>query len=190
MGQRPTPSTGGQNQTLLELIFALKGLAQALEYMHSDVRRLLQDEGRDRSQDMEKLAEICNKNAQALAVLPITISDRVEKLLDKQSAGVDKKIDGVLDGVKVGLGAVQDRLIRYAEQVGDKDNKQAIPLLRPPEDDRTGSFEILKDGDVKIGARLPMKKIWMVLKWGGLALASVGGVTGLIKLFVDYFRGP
>lgn len=186
MGTRPTPS--GQNQTLLELIYALKGLAQALEYMHSDVRRMIEDENRDRTKDLEKLSELCQRNAQALAVLPITISDRVEKLVDKMQGGVDRKFDGVLEGVKMTVGAVQDRLIRYAEQVGDKGAKEAVPLLRPAEDDYTGKIEISKTGELKLAGKVPIRKIIGIAKWAGIALASVGGVTGLVKLFVDYFN--
>ena len=184
MGQRPTPASSGQNQTLLELIFALKGLAQALEYMHSDVRRLLQDEGRDRTQSAEKLAELCNKNAQALAVLPITISDRVEKLVDRMDSNVDKKIDSVLRGVRETIGTVQERLIRYAELAGDK---SAVPEKRA-EDDYTGKFEITKAGELKMAGKIPVQRILTIAKWVGLGLASVGGLTGLIKLFIDYFN--
>ncbi len=190
MGQRPTPSSGGQNQTILELIYAVKGLAQALEYMHSDVRRLLQDESRDRSQDVEKLTDIMNQNAQALAVLPVTISDRIERLMDKMEGHVEVKVDNVLDSVKSGLGVVHDRLIRMAEVQGsDKTtSKEAIPLLRAPEDDYTGKFELSKHGELKVAGKIPIMKLWTIVKWAGLALASVGGLTGLIKLFVDYFQ--
>ncbi len=188
MGQRPTPSSGGQNQTILELIYAVRGLAQALEYMHSDVRRLLQDENRDRSKDVEKLTDIMNQNAQALAVLPVTISDRIERLMDRMEGHVEVKVDTVLDSVKTGLGVVQERLIRYAETQGDKSVKEAVPLLRAPEDDYTGKFEISKHGELKVAGKIPIKRVLFFAKWIGIALASVGGLTGLVKLFVDYFR--
>jgi hypothetical protein len=190
MGQRPTPSSGGQNQTILELIYAVKGLAQALEYMHSDVRRLLQDESRDRSQDVQKLTAIMTQNAQALAVLPVTISDRIERLMDKMEDHVEVKVDGVLDSVKSGLGVVQDRLIRMAENQGEKAPKDsAIPLLRAPEDDYTGKFEISKHGELKVAGKIPIKKILFYVKWGGIALASAGGLAGLARIVADIVLG-
>lgn len=188
MSNLPTPPPGA-NQTVLELIYAIRGIAQALDYMHQDLRRTLDENARD----VEKLLKIVGENQRAVGVLPITVNDRIEKLLEKLDKNTDKRIDHVLDSVRTNLNDVRTKLYNYLKA---KEQEEELELQRTREelihrdDDFTGKVEIIKDHDgdhlVNVSFRTQwittLRKMWPVIKWAGGIIAALGGVHAIIEI--------
>lgn len=185
------PSSSGPNQSLLELIYAVKGLAQSVEYMHSDLRRLIEDDGKDREQELRQLRDVVAKNAQALAILPIQASDRFENLLRRYEKGADSKIDSLMSDVETTLRELRDKLTQYVNLHEKKGlveeavrevtgNHKAIK-----EEDITGRIELTKKGELMLQGKFDWKKLQKALKiakWVIITLAAGGGVAGIIQL--------
>lgn len=184
MAQSPTPG-GGQNQTLLELIFALKGLAQTVEYYHKDLSQRLEEEGKSRIRELAQIQKIIDKNNQALSVLPITISDRVEKLL----GNVDQKIAAEFEDINKAVSEVRQKLWKYMKvteraisQTGEENSPEPIDEKA----EITGKMEMTKDGNVRVELHSKViKKIW----YGIIVLAAGGGAYGLKETLMSVFGG-
>lgn len=174
MPSNPTAS-GGQNQTLLELIFALKGLAQTVEFYHKDLSQRLEEEAKARTREMEQLRSIIGKNAQALHVLPITISDRVEKLLDSLETEIDHKLEDVSGAVS----EVRQKLWQYmkvTERAISQTDSGQVEMPADEKADITGKIEVTKGGEVKVQINSSLlKKLWLAI----VVMAAGGGVYGL-----------
>lgn len=157
---------------MLELIYAVKGLATNVEVMHQDLRRFVEEESYARDKELDKIKEIVSKNHQILNILPISTADRLDKL-------IDKKVDGVLEDVRTSLHDVRQKLLFYTRT---KDAIGAIPAaVADPMDDITGSFQIKKD-EVHLRFKTDaLAKFWSVFKWVAAALAAGGGGWAIIK---------
>ncbi len=184
MAQNPTTS-GGQSQTLLELIFALKGLAQTVEFYHKDLSQRLEEEGRARTRELGQLQKVIEKNQQALSVLPITISDRVEKLFE----GVDERLTIELKEVQEAVMEVRQRLWKYmkvTERAISQTGEEGAPDPVDEKAEITGKMEVTEDGSVRVllNSKL-LKNIWR----GILVLAAGGGAFGLKELIQSMIGG-
>lgn len=182
MPQEPT-ARGGQNQTLLELIYSLKGLAQTVELMHQDLSRKLDEESKARARELDRLRDIVAKNSQALTVLPITFSDRVEKLVN----GMKSDITQQLLEVERATDRVMDKLEGYS-RTAERAISQNEGTVEPAEEkgDITGKIEVSKDGDIRVWINSKwLKKIWYVL----IVLAAGGGLYGLREAVKAIFLG-
>lgn len=170
----PQSSGGGQNQTLLELIYSLKGLAQTVEFFHQDISRKLDEESKARTRELDRLRDLLGKNSQTLSVLPITLSDRVEKLVGNLKTDIGKQ----LSEVNTTIGDVQSKLYEYAK-VTDRavsQNEATVEALKDDRADITGRIEVANDGRVKIQVNSAiLKKIWYAI----VVLAAGGGAYGL-----------
>jgi hypothetical protein len=187
MAQHPTPG-GGPNQTLLELIFALKGLAQTIEFYHQDLSRRLDEEGRSRKADLDRLTkdlrDVIAKNGQSLSVLPITLSDRVEKIVTRTQDEIDKSVGEVRSAVS----DVRSKLWEYM-QVTERAISQSDAVVESSRDDRadiTGRIEVTEKGDIKLQFKSSiLKKIW----YGIIVIATGGGAYGFVKMIKELFGG-
>lgn len=167
--QSPTP----QQQVLLELIYSIKGLASNLESMHKDLKQVLEDESRARDKELDKIKEVVLRNQQSLQVMPVLTADRLDRL-------IDKKVDGVLEDVRLSLNEVREKLWHYMKA---KEALSAVPSATQ-NDDITGSFLIQKN-EVKLHFKTEtLEKFWKVAKWIAVALGSVGGGWTIIKNFM------
>lgn len=194
MTQLP-PLPPGPNQTALELIFAIKGLAQAVEFMHSDLRRLLESEGRDRDHELERLRDLLAAHKEAVSNLPNAIVDKFEKVVDKLEEQVDERVDGVLDDVRKSLNEVRQKLWYYLkdkekQQVQEETTNAVVRAITENERDVTGKIEISKQGELRLQAKFDwksLKSLIMVGKWAGLGVAGLGGITWLVNFIRHLF---
>lgn len=187
----------GQNQSLIELIVAIKGMAQTLEYMHSDLRRMLEDDSRDRDRDIEQLKELLGKNQQTLTVMPMAISDRVEVIISKLSQRIedtaDNKVSTAIEDVRASLCDVSNKLRQYTtERQLESDMKVKIELAAqslPP--DVSGKIEIKNDGQVELRGRFQgstLAKVYRVCRVIVIGLIYLGSAVGFTKVIFDLFR--
>ncbi len=163
--------------------------------MHQDVRKLLVENHHDASRDLEKIYDLLAKNQQAITVLPITVNDRIEKIIDKLDANMDKRVDGVLNDVRISLNDLRGKVYGYLstkdKEEGEAKKQEALVHLHR-EEDITGKIEIFKDGTIntKIQTRWLTKAApvaWRVAKWTGASIAGIGGVHAIIEFIQRYF---
>ncbi len=191
MANTPPPTRAGtqnQSQSTLELIYAIKGLAQALESMHSDLVRRLEEEGRERDRDIERLSADIEDIQRVVGSLPVTTADRIE-------ATINRKVDGVLDDTRRALDDVRMKLWLHLGAPRGPDAsgsgmtiKEGVPV---PADNVTGRLTLLDDGNMKLEGKVnaaKLAKIAVIAKWVFISIAGAGGLAGIIKLIVDYYR--
>ena len=175
------PTSPGQNQTLLELIYALRGLAQTVELYHNDLAEKIEEEANQRARELERLRDIIGRNGQSLSVLPITLSDRVEKLITRVEDTLDKKFDDVqevISDVKTKLALFEKSSERVERAITNNDG-----TVEEEMGEVTGRIEIMDGGEVKVTVSSAMfGKLWGWGKWAVMALAAGGGIHGLIQL--------
>ena len=181
----PQTPNGSSQQTLLELIYALKGLAQTVELYHESISHKLDEHSQDRHVEIERLRDLISKNNQATTVLPITVSDRVEKLVAKLEVNLDKRFDGIFEETLEVLGEVRTKLAVYEKSVDRveraiTDNEETAVRHVDEEREVTGRIEVTDDGDVTVTLNTELlSKIWKYAKYG-IALLGAGGIAELI----------
>lgn len=175
----------GQNQTLLELIYALKSLAQTVEFHHQDLVRRLEEEAKARHRDLTRIQDVIGKNNQSLAVLPITLSDRVEKLLTKLETEIESKIDEVASSIEDVRRSLNEYTRTTERAISQNELNAAVEAVKDEKADITGKIEVTDKGDIKLqfNSRLIGK-----LKWGVL-IAAIGGGTLGIKEILEFLFG-
>jgi hypothetical protein len=188
MANTPPPRPGAPNQSTLELIYAIKGLAQALEQMHSDLVHRLEAEGRDRDRDIERISADIQDIQRVIGALPVATADRIE-------ATINRKVDGVLDDTRRVLDDVRMKLWMHlgAPRGADASGsgmtiKDGMPA---PAENVTGRLTLMDDGHMKVEGKvnaLKVAKAVAIAKWIFISIASVGGLAGIIKIIVDYYR--
>ena len=180
MSQFPTPG-GGPNQTLIELILAIKGLAQTVDLGFGNLKTILEADARSNAREIDRIRDMIAKNNQSLSVLPITLSDRVEKLLGHLEKDLDENVRAMVREVLVSINQVQDKFVQYIQAKGEPVPEE---LLEGPKQ-ITGRIELRRDGtmDVRIQTAWAQRLI-AGAKWG-----TVGGAAyGFIEL-LRYFLG-
>jgi hypothetical protein len=162
--------TTEQQKILLELIYAVRALASNVETMHGDLRAIVEDKSNRLDREIDRIKELAQKNTQLLTVLPINTADRLDRL-------IDKKVDGVLEDVRISLNEVRDKLYTY---VRTKD--LAVPEKAIEEkDDVTGRIQIDEKGIHLSMKTEKLEAAWKVLRWVVAAVAAGGGVVAVIK---------
>lgn len=178
MSQYPTPG-GGPNQTLLELILALKGLAQTFDLAIDNLKTVIESEAKFNARELDRIRNDLGKNSQAMAVLPITLSDRVEKLIDGLEHDIDGKIEAMLREVQVSINQVQETFVRYIQSKGE-----AVPEELLEGRQVTGRVEVRRDGTVGIMFNTAWsKRLILGLKWLTVGSASYGAIE-LFRQFI------
>lgn len=175
------PPSGNTNQTLLDLIYALKSLAQQVEFYHQDLSRRLDEEVRARRSDFQRLLDISGKNLQSVSVLPITISDRIEKLLGR----LESSLDGKFDTVQTAINEARHALQEYT-RISSAPHAEAEVKEAEKQEDITGRIELTEKGEVRVllNSRV-LKKIW----YGVIVIATGGGAYGFVELMRRIFSG-
>lgn len=177
----PAPQSGSQNQTLLELIYAMKSLAQQVEFYHQDLSRRIDEEARARQRELARVLELSGKNSQSLTVLPITLSDRVEKLLGRLETEMEGKIEEVTRAIE----EVRRTLYEYTRTTDRAISQNemtaavAVERSRDTKEDITGRIEVTDKGEMRIRLNSSiLKKIWYVVT----LIAAGGGTYGFVEL--------
>lgn len=180
----PQSPPSGQNQTLLELIYAIKGLAQTVEFYHQDLLRQLEEAAKDRQKELDRIRDAVAKNGQSLAVLPITLSDRVEKLIDRLEDSVDDKLDDGWAEIKSGLVEVRNRLLEYGKAISSDSNGIVVESESPEREDVTGKIEVTEAGELRMAfSSGALKKIKYII----ISLSTIGGGYGLWEVIKALF---
>lgn len=174
--------SGSQNQTLLELIYAMKSLAQQVEFYHQDLSRRLDEEVRSRRTDLARILDLSGKNLQSVSVLPITLSDRVEKLLSRVEAEMENKIGDVRSAIDEVRRALQEYARTTDRAISH--NEATVNVAREEKEDITGRIELTEKGEVRVllNSRV-LKKIW----YGVVIIATGGGAYGFVELVKRIF---
>lgn len=94
------PANGGHSQTLLELIYSLKGLAQTVEIFHQDLLRRLEDESRNRSRDLEPVERSLDKLETAINNIRDTLRDH-SITINRALTKIENTADIVEDSISV-----------------------------------------------------------------------------------------
>lgn len=184
MGVPPTPG-GGQNQTLLELIYSLKGLAQTVEFLHADLSRKLDEESAARKAEVTRLVDGLDKQNQALTTLPIIFSDRVERLISGIRQDINEKLRDVDDAVTQVRNRLEDYSRTTERAISQHDDGVVQEEIREKAE-VTGRIELTESGEVRVSLNSKlMRKMWYVL----LFLAAGGGIYGLKQLLHVIFGG-
>jgi hypothetical protein len=179
MSQYPTPG-GGPNQTLLELILALKGLAQTFDLAHANLRSLIESESRANARELDRIRDLIAKNSQSLSVLPITISDRVERLTGNLEGDIEEKIDSAVKEITGSINQVQEKFVHYIQAKGESVPEE---LLEPTRE-VTGRIELHKDGSLDVRMQTEwVKRLIVAAKWGAIG----GGGYGVIEFLKAVF---
>src|SRR5262245_10953397 len=130
--QLPVPST--RDQVLLDLVYSVKTLAENVDSMHRDLREVLESEGKALDRELDRIRETVNKSSQLLNVLPITTADRLDRL-------IEKKVDGVLEDVRLSLGQMHEKLFFFLK---NKEAISGVPQPIDPNEEITGRIEVKK----------------------------------------------
>lgn len=179
MSQYPTPG-GGPNQTLLELILALKGLAQTFDLAHANLRSLIENESRSNAREIDRIRDLIAKNSQNLSVLPITISDRVERLVGNLEKDMDERIGSAVKEITTSINQVQEKFVHYIQAKGESVPEE---LLEPARE-VTGRIELHKDGSLDVRMQTEwVKRLIVGLKWGAIGGGGYGAIELLKTLF-------
>jgi hypothetical protein len=184
------PTTPVSNQTLLELIFAIKGIAQSLDFVHGDLERRLADADRDRERDHDRLSERLTKVEQAVAAIPVTTADRVSDVLSDSLRAVVDEARRSMDDVrmKMWLACGQPRGPEASGSGMTVKDGVPVPLDEP---DVTGRITLHDDG-VRLEGNIDfdkVKKVWGVAKYIIAGAAASTGVAGLIKAIIALVTG-
>lgn len=180
----PQQPTGGPNQTLLELIYSLKGLAQTVEFFHQDISRKLDEESKARERELDQIRELVGESGQAVSVLPITISDRVEKLMSRLESDIGDKLRDVDDAIT----DVRNKLEGYSRTAERAISQNEGVVEHEPDShaDITGKIEVTEKGDIRLQVNSKvLKKVWYAF----LVLAAGGGAYGIKELIQAIFGG-
>lgn len=175
----PAQQSGSQNQTLLELIYAMKSLAQQVEFYHQDLSRRLDEEVRARQRDLSRVLEISGKNSQSLTVLPITLSDRVEKLLNRLEIEMEDKIDEVTRAIDEVRRTLHEYTRTADRAISQNEVTAAVERARDTKEDITGGIEVTDKGEMRIRLNSTVfKKLWYIV----VLMATGGGTYGFVEL--------
>lgn len=176
--------SGSQNQTLLELIYAMKSLAQQVELYHQDLSRRLDEEIRARRSDLARIIDLSGKNLQSVSVLPITLSDRVEKLLSRVESEMESQIGDVKSAIDEVRRALQEYTRTTDRAISHNEMNAAVEAVKEEREDITGRIELTEKGEVRVllNSRV-LKKIW----YGIVVIATGGGAYGFVELVKRLF---
>lgn len=175
----PANQSGNQNQTLLELIYAMKSLAQQVEFYHQDLSRRLDEEIRARQRDLARVLELSGKNTQTLTVLPITLSDRVERLLGRLEEEIEGKIDDVTKAIVEVQRALNEYTRTHDRAISQNEMTAAVEKARDEREDITGRIELTDKGEVRVRLNSAiLKKLWYCV----VIVATGGGAYGFVEL--------
>lgn len=168
------------NQATIDLIYKIKGLAEIVEKYRDEISDQLERESRDRERELDRLRDLVTKNGQAIAVLPITVSDRLEKLISRLETNLDSKIGNTLDDVLDTLQDVKDKLTELIHTKSSEDSDKC--------DDTASKFEVLHDGTLNV----ILQSGWFVkaikgAKYAVVTLAAGGGVVGVKEILSSIF---
>lgn len=177
----PAQQSGNQNQTLLELIYAMKSLAQQVEFYHQDISRRLDEEVRARRSDLVRMLDLSSTNLQALSTLPVTMSDRVEKLLSRVETEMESKIGDVKAAIEEVRRALQE-YTRTVDRATSHNEITPVPVAESTKNDRgdiTGKIEVTESGDVRVSLNSRvLRKLWYVV----VVVATGGGTYWFVEL--------
>lgn len=126
---------------------------------------------------MARIIDLNNNNFQTLLVLPVTLSDRVEKLLSRVESEMESQIKEIGTAVEEVRRVLQEHA-RSTSQVPHNSGPTAVPV---PQDKRdvTGKIELTDTGDVRVSLNnKALKKIW----YGAVVIATGGGAYGFVEL--------
>lgn len=173
----PTQPNGFQN--LIELIFAVKNLAQQVEFFHQDLSRRLDEEVRTHQRDISQLLDIVNKNTQAFSTLPITISDRIENLLNRIETEINKQFDATSEAIDK-VNKVLEIYTHTTERVIDQTKITAL-IADVKEERKTigSSVEVTDRGDIRVYLKHRLlRKLAITI----VAIATSGGAYSFVKM--------
>ncbi len=132
--ESPKSLSSPEAQVTLEMIYAVKTLAENLDVMHRDLRQVLEEDARARDREIDRIKEIVTDSAEVMKILPIQTADRLDRL-------IDRKVDGVLTDARQSLEQLRLKLSFYMStregQQGalsaltDKESSADITVVEP-----------------------------------------------------------
>ncbi len=130
------------SNTLIDLILALKGLAQTFDLAHMNLRSLIESESKAAMRELGHIRDILSKNTEALAILPISVADRVDTLLNKVERDLNEKSEAVLKEVTNSIAQVQEKFVQYIKATGEKVPENLL--------EKSAKVEVRNDGSVSV----------------------------------------
>jgi hypothetical protein len=172
-----------ESQTVLELIFAIKSLAQTLEAMQEELKSLHEEDSRLSEKRHEKLMETLQANSLTLNRLPVDTADRTEQVLTNQVRTMLDETRRALDDVRMKLWMAVGTPRGPEASGSGMTVKDGVPVpIKEP--DVTGQVTLLGDGKVQVQGKIDgakVMKLWKIAKWTIASLAAAGGVAGIVR---------
>jgi hypothetical protein len=170
MSQYPTPG-GGPNQTLIELILALKGLAQTFDLAHGNLKNLIEADAKATARELDRIRDMIAKNNQAISVLPITVSDRVERLVNNLEKDIDDKVEATHREITSSINQIHEKFVLYIKAKGEPVPEE---LLEGPKQ-VTGRVQVTRDGTLDVRLQTAwIQRLIIAAKWGTVGSATFG----------------
>jgi len=176
MPQPPMPTT----EPLLDLIYSIRSIAQTLEIVHSEIRRI----GTDNSREHEELLRRVQQLGNDVQMLPVSTTDRMDSF-------VTSKMDPILEDLRKSINDVRNKIWGYIQSRKEEARLTALtpahgtPLLPIP----SPSPPIVPVAHAPVsdeGIRFSwttLKKVWGFGRWI-VVLAAGGGLTAIIQAIV------
>lgn len=167
------PTTPEGRSTMVELIYAIRALAQTVELYHSDLRHLLEEASRSRSREADLIKDAISENRRSLESLPFELANR----------RVDDDVRHALDDVILKLQA-------HMEQARGAAAMEGAPLLAAPthaeEEQASARIQFTKSGMLQVALNAGWaKKVILIVKIVVIALSAGGGVAFIKKLIEE-----
>lgn len=173
-----SPPSSPEQLAMLEMIYAVRTLAENLDVMHRDLRSVIEADTKARDREIDRIKEIVQDSAQLLQVLPIQTADRLDRL-------IDRKVDGVLSDARHSLEELRTKLTIY---MSTRQGQEALPAMDHDEDPTVNEAPIpprSRRETVRTFFRArKTEQVWSVVRWFAAAIAITGGGWVILeKLF-------
>lgn len=189
-----------QTPEILELIYATKSLAQAVEGVSTDLERLSVDQERQAG-EIRALKDLVGETTKMLEVqeeiirfLPLQLMERVQQAQDKSTEHISKLLgvaerdrDQALEEVRKSLSEIKEKIASVKTHL--MVNKAGS--LPSKEEEELGRIELKNDGKLKVMFGVKAETIALAGKWLWrtlLFLGAGGGATAGLKALNEWLQ--
>ena len=118
------------------------------------------------------------KNRESISSIPISVYDRIEKLVENLEKDMDDKIEAVLREITISVGQVHDKFIKYVHAKGEE-----VPPEILVANQVASKLEVRNDGSVDVHLQAGwLRKLIIGLRWTAIAGGSYGSIEMLRHL--------
>jgi len=187
-----------QTTEILELIYATKSLAKAVEGLSTDLETLSNEHERQ-AKEIQGLKDLIQGTARMLEVqeeiirhIPLQVLERVQQTQDKATEHVSKLLTAAERDREHAVDDINRSLAELREKVGGLKTHLLMGKTMPPEkEDDVASLTLKPDGKLQVLFGIKMEKLAIVGKWlwrGLLFLGAGGGAAAGMKALNEWLN--